>query len=97
MHPTKTDFDVLVELTGQAMAAFISIDPQQEWSMEEIASMAVDQALETQRELKRRKRDYRQEKTGSGESVETGRETPVPGVSPGRNDTGLRGRMARKD
>ena len=97
MDRIKTDFDVLVELTGQAMAAFISIDPQQEWSMEEIASMAVDQALETQRELKRRKRDYRQEKTSGGESVETGREAPVPGVSPGRNDTGLRGRVARKD
>jgi len=97
MDRIKTDFDVLVELTGQAMAAFISIDPQQEWSMEEIASMAVDQALETQRELKRRKRDYRQEKTSGGESVETGREAPMPGVSPGRNDTGLRGRVARKD
>ena len=97
MDRIRTDFDVLVELTGQAMAAFIMIDPKQEWSMDEIAAMAVDQALVTQRELKRRKRDYRQEKTGGGESPETGREAPMPGVGSGGNNQGLRGRVARKD
>jgi hypothetical protein len=52
-----TDYEVIVGLAGQAMAALIAIDPKQEWSMTEIAEQAVDQALAVHYELKKRKHE----------------------------------------
>lgn len=61
MERLRNDFDVLVELTGRAMAALITIDPEQEWTMEEIAEMAIDQALAVQYVMKKRKNERKKE------------------------------------
>jgi hypothetical protein len=81
MERLRNDFDVLVELTGRAMAAYIAIDPGQEWTMEEIAEMAVDQALAVQLEMKRRKNEH-QKASNINQFINTRQPSPMPGGSP---------------
>lgn len=90
----KNDYEVIVELAGRAMAAMISIDPNQEWSMGEIAEMAVDQALAVHNELKRRK-DERKKANGSDGTIEARPAIAVPRSGAGSDHKGIRGRLEK--
>jgi hypothetical protein len=76
----KTDFDLLMDLIGAIAPAYIMSDPDQEWSVEDIASMAVDQAQAIQLELKRRKKNERENQTGHNKPAEPRPETSMPGI-----------------
>ena len=76
----RTDFDILIELVAAIAPAYIAIDPDGEWSTEDIASMAVDQAQAIQLELKRRKKNERENQTGNNKPFEPRPETPMPGI-----------------
>lgn len=91
----KTDFDVLIELIAGLAPAYIAIDPDGEWSAEEIASMAVDQAQAIQLELKRRKKNERENQNGINKPAEPRSETPMPGSSTRRDHQRIRGGMER--
>lgn len=90
----KNDYEVIVELAGRAMAAMISIDPNQEWSMTEIAEMAVDQALAVHNELKRRK-DERKKTNGGDGTSEARPAVAMPRTSAGSDHKGIRGRVEK--
>lgn len=90
----KNDYEVIVELAGRAMAAMISIDPDQEWSMGEIAEMAVDQALAVHNELKRRK-DERKKTNGGDGTSEARPAVAMPRAGAGGDHKGIRGRVEK--
>lgn len=81
----KTDFDVLIELIAGIAPALISIDPGQEWTADEIAEMAVDQAQAIQLELKRRKKNERENQASHNKPADPRSEAPMPGIGPGIN------------
>ena len=86
----KTDFEVLIELIAGIAPALISIDPKQEWTAEEIAEMAVDQAQAIQLELKRRKKNERENQASNHKPTDTRPEAPMPGDGPRRDHPGIR-------
>ena len=63
-----SDFEVLVRFTSAAITGLISIDPNGEWTSQDIARQAVDIALESQLELKRRKSGGKEKKFSDGTS-----------------------------
>lgn len=89
-----TDYEIIAELAGKAMAALIVIDPKQEWSMDEIAQMAVDQGMLVYLELKRRK-DERKKTNGFDGTADSGRTTPMPRSGSGGDYQRVRGRMEK--
>jgi hypothetical protein len=89
-----TDYEVILALTKAAMQAYIMADPKLEWTKEEIAEMAVDQALAVQLELKGRKND--KQKNNSDEPFDSRSKTPMSGFGPGVSDQRVRGPLARK-
>ena len=60
-----SDFEVLVRFTAAAITGLVSIDPDGQWTAQDIARQAVDIALESQLEMKRRKND-KDKKSGDG-------------------------------
>jgi hypothetical protein len=92
----KTDFDVLIELIAGIAPALISIDPGQEWTAEEIAEMAVDQAKAIQLELKRQKKNERENQASNNQPTGTRPEAPMPGNGPRRDHQGIRRGLERQ-
>jgi hypothetical protein len=91
----RTDFDILIELVVALAPAYVAIDPDQEWSVEDIASMAVDQAQAIQLELKRRKKNERENQAGHNKPFEPRPETPMPGIGPRVDNKGVRRGLER--
>jgi hypothetical protein len=60
-----SDFEVLVRFTAAAITGLVSTDPDGEWTATDIAKQALDIALESQLEMKRRKSD-KDKKSGDG-------------------------------
>jgi hypothetical protein len=92
----KTDFDVLIELIAGIAPALISIDPGQEWTAEEIAEMAVEQAQAIQLHLKRQKKNERENQASNHKPTDTRPEAPMPGNGPRRDHSGIRRGLERQ-